>query len=155
MYHGACRVSEEYIRAVHVGALNPTGSRLCRRELRLRRLRLPLLGGGVRRARLDRAAALPDDAAHHGRVAMTQSSHAGLCTLHRGVESLRPPNYGRSKGGSTMSKFARVLAGLLVPAFFVAGVVATPAMAQEKGKDAKAASAKKGEPIQKVFLEND
>src|SRR5438445_11864331 len=54
-----------------------------------------------------------------------------------------------------MSKFARVLAGLLVPAFFVAGVVATPAMAQEKGKDAKAASAKKGEPIQKVFLENE
>ena len=52
-----------------------------------------------------------------------------------------------------MSKFGRVLAGLLVPAFFVAGVVATPAMAQ--GKDAKAASAKKGEPIQKVFLEND
>src|SRR6266446_430432 len=77
MYHGACRVSEEYIRAVHVGALNPTGSRLCRRELRLRRLRLPLLGGGVRRARLDRAAALPDDAAHHGRLAMTQ----GHCLL--------------------------------------------------------------------------
>jgi hypothetical protein len=37
----------------------------------------------------------------------------------------------------------------------MAGVVATPAMAQEKGKDAKAAAAKKGEPIQKVFLEND
>jgi len=86
---------------------------------------------------------------------MTRSSHAGLCMLHSGVESLRPPNYGRSKRGSTMSKFARVLAGLLVPAFFVAGVVATPAMAQDKGKDAKAASAKKGEPIQKVFLEND
>src|SRR6267378_6189682 len=27
MYHGACRVSEEYTRAVHVGALNPTGIR--------------------------------------------------------------------------------------------------------------------------------
>src|SRR3989449_9367564 len=86
---------------------------------------------------------------------MTRSSHAGLCTLHRGVESLRPPNYGRSKGGSIMSKFARVLVGLLVPAFFVAGGVATPATAQEKGEDARAASAKKGEPIQKVFLEND
>jgi hypothetical protein len=54
-----------------------------------------------------------------------------------------------------MRKLARILAGLLVPAFFVAGVVVTPAMAQEKGKDAKAASAKKGEPIQKVFLDNE
>src|SRR5882762_9094265 len=27
MYHGACRMSEEYTRAVHVGALNPTGIR--------------------------------------------------------------------------------------------------------------------------------
>ena len=54
-----------------------------------------------------------------------------------------------------MGKIARILAGLLVPAFFVAGVVATPAMAQEKGKDAKAAAAKKGEPVQKVYLEND
>ena len=54
-----------------------------------------------------------------------------------------------------MSMFTGVLAGLLVPAFIVAGIVATPALAQEKGKDAKAAAAKKGEPIQKVFLEND
>jgi hypothetical protein len=54
-----------------------------------------------------------------------------------------------------MRKFAAVLAGLFVPAFFVAAVVATPAVAQEKGKDAKAAAAKKGEPIQKVFLENE
>lgn len=54
-----------------------------------------------------------------------------------------------------MKKIARALVGLLVPALFVAGVVATPAMAQEKGKDAKAAMAKKGEPTQKVFYEND
>ncbi len=54
-----------------------------------------------------------------------------------------------------MRKFATVLTGLLVPAFFVAAVVATPAMAQEKGKDAKAVAAKQGEPIQKVFLENE
>ena len=54
-----------------------------------------------------------------------------------------------------MSKFAGALAGLLVPAFVVAAVIATPAMAQEKGKDAKAVAAKKGEPTQKVYLEND
>jgi len=54
-----------------------------------------------------------------------------------------------------MSKFARVLAGLLVPAFLVAAASATPAIAQEKGKDAKAASAKKGEATQKTFFEND
>ena len=54
-----------------------------------------------------------------------------------------------------MNKLAGVLAGLLVPALFIAGVIATPALAQEKGKDTKAASAKKGEPIQKVFLDNE
>jgi hypothetical protein len=54
-----------------------------------------------------------------------------------------------------MKKLAGALAGLLVPAFFVAGVIATPAMAQEKGKDAKAAATKKGEPVVKVFLDND
>ena len=48
-----------------------------------------------------------------------------------------------------MSKSAGVLTGLLVPAFFVAGVIATPAMAQEKAKAA---------PLKqefKVLLEND
>ena len=54
-----------------------------------------------------------------------------------------------------MSKLAGMLARVLVPMFVVAGVIATPAMAQEKGKGAKAAAAKKGEPIQKVFYEND
>jgi len=43
-----------------------------------------------------------------------------------------------------MSKFAGVLAGLLVPAFVVAGLVATPAVAQ-----------KKGEALQKVYLDNE
>ena len=46
-----------------------------------------------------------------------------------------------------MSKLAGVLVGLLVPAFFLAGVVATPAMAQDK--------ATKGAPTIKVLLEND
>jgi len=46
-----------------------------------------------------------------------------------------------------MSKLAGVLVGLFVPAFFVAGVVATPAMAQGK--------AAKGAPTVKVLLEND
>jgi len=45
-----------------------------------------------------------------------------------------------------MSKLTGVLAGLLVPAFFVAGVVATPATAQEKmaKKMEKATALKKG-----------
>jgi len=45
-----------------------------------------------------------------------------------------------------MSKLTGVLAGLLVPAFFVAGVVATPAIAQEKmaKKMEKATALKKG-----------
>src|SRR5439155_5993732 len=51
-------------------------------ELWLRRLRLPLVGGGVRRARLDRAAALPDDAAHHGRVALTSENAARSVVLN-------------------------------------------------------------------------
>ena len=49
-----------------------------------------------------------------------------------------------------MSKLAGALAGLLVPALFVAGAVATPAMAQEK--KAKAAPLKQE---LKVLLEND
>ena len=45
-----------------------------------------------------------------------------------------------------MSKFAGVLAGLFVPAF----LVATPAMAQEKG-----AKAEKGKPVMTVLAENE
>ena len=48
-----------------------------------------------------------------------------------------------------MSKSAGLIAKLLVPAFFVAGVIAGPALAQEKAKaDAPKASLK-------VLLEND
>ena len=54
-----------------------------------------------------------------------------------------------------MSKIARSLAGLLVSALFAVGFIATPATAQEKGKDAKAAAGKKGEATQKVYLENE
>ncbi|TMH39438.1 MAG: hypothetical protein E6H54_21000 [Betaproteobacteria bacterium] len=54
-----------------------------------------------------------------------------------------------------MSKFAGALARLLVSTLLVAGVIATSAIAQEKGKDAKPAAAKKGEPVQKVYFEND
>jgi quercetin dioxygenase-like cupin family protein len=46
-----------------------------------------------------------------------------------------------------MSKSAGGLAGLLIPAIFVAGAVALPAMAQEKGKAAQR--------TQKVFIDND
>ena len=48
-----------------------------------------------------------------------------------------------------MRKLAGALAGLLVPAFFVAGVIATPAMAQEKAKGAQL------KQELKVLLEND
>jgi negative regulator of sigma E activity len=49
-----------------------------------------------------------------------------------------------------MSKVAGVLAGLLVPAFLIAGVIATPALAQEK-------KASKGAPevTRKAITEND
>lgn len=50
-----------------------------------------------------------------------------------------------------MSKFAGVLAGLLASAC----LIAMPAIAQDKGKDAKPAAAKKGEPTLEVFFEND
>ncbi len=46
-----------------------------------------------------------------------------------------------------MSKSAGGLAGLLIPAIFVAGAVALPAMAQDKGKAAQR--------TQKVFIDND
>lgn len=42
-----------------------------------------------------------------------------------------------------MKKAARYFMGLLVPAFILAGVVASPVMAQDKAKDAKAAPAAK------------
>jgi len=53
-----------------------------------------------------------------------------------------------------MSKSARVLAGLLIPAFLMAGAVATPAMAQEK-KMEKKAEAKAAERQQKKLIDND
>ena len=46
-----------------------------------------------------------------------------------------------------MSKSAGALAGLLIPAIFVAGAVALPATAQDKGKA--------GQRTQKVFIDND
>jgi hypothetical protein len=54
-----------------------------------------------------------------------------------------------------MKHLIRLFVSLLVPAFMLAGVVTSPAVAQDKAKDAKAAPAKKGEPVQKVFLDND
>ena len=57
-----------------------------------------------------------------------------------------------------MKKSARLLVGLLVPAFILAGFAASPAMAQDKAKDAKAApaaKAEKGKSTLKVLLEND
>lgn len=49
----------------------------------------------------------------------------------------------------------RLLVSVLIPAFMLAGVVASPAMAQDKAKDAKAAKAEKGKAVQKVLHEND
>lgn len=51
-----------------------------------------------------------------------------------------------------MRKLVRILAGALVPAFLVAGVVASPANAQDK---AKAGEAKKGMATRTVLAEND
>ena len=53
-----------------------------------------------------------------------------------------------------MSKSAGVLTGLLVPAFFVAGVIATPAMAQEK-KAEKKMEKQAGKSTSKEALKND
>ena len=52
-----------------------------------------------------------------------------------------------------------ILVRLLIPSMFV-GMMAVPAVAQDKAKDAKApaaapAAAKKGEPALEVYLEND
>ena len=51
-----------------------------------------------------------------------------------------------------MRKLTGVLAGLLVPAFIVAGVIATPAIAQDKGMVGKA---EKGKVSVKVLAQND
>jgi hypothetical protein len=53
-----------------------------------------------------------------------------------------------------MRKLARILAGLLVPAFLVAGIVATPAMAQDKMAK-KMEKAKAGEVVLKEIAAND
>ena len=53
-----------------------------------------------------------------------------------------------------MNKLAGVLAGLLVPAFFVAGVIATPAMAQEKAAK-KMEKAAAGKVTLKERMKND
>lgn len=57
-----------------------------------------------------------------------------------------------------MKKSGQFFMGLLIPAFVLAGVVASPAMAQDKSKDAKAApaaKAEKGKSTVKVHFEND
>ena len=54
-----------------------------------------------------------------------------------------------------MSKFAGVLAGLLLPAFFVAGIIATPAMAQEKKAEKKMEKAAMGKVAVKEISKSD
>jgi hypothetical protein len=57
-----------------------------------------------------------------------------------------------------MKHLIRLFVSLAVPAFMLAGVVASPAMAQDKAKDAKAAPAAKaemGKPVIKVLHEDD
>jgi len=53
-----------------------------------------------------------------------------------------------------MRKFARIVLGLLVPAFIVAGVVAMPAVAQDKAGP-KMEKAKAGEVVIKEIAQND
>src|SRR5258708_4332600 len=51
---------------------------------------------------------------------------------------------------------ARALAGMIVPAFFLAGVVAAPAMAQEKKMEKKAEKKMEaGKPAMKEIVKND
>ncbi len=52
-----------------------------------------------------------------------------------------------------MSKSVRFFAGLLAVAFMVAGVTASPAMAQDQAKDRKVANA--GKEATKVLFDND
>jgi mannose-6-phosphate isomerase-like protein (cupin superfamily) len=57
-----------------------------------------------------------------------------------------------------MKTLTRLLAVFSVSAFTLVGVVASPALAQDKAKDAKAApaaKAEKGKPIVKVLVDND
>ena len=57
-----------------------------------------------------------------------------------------------------MKHLIRLFVSLLVPAFVLAGVTASSAMAQDKAKEAKAApaaKAEKGQAALKVLLEND
>jgi hypothetical protein len=54
-----------------------------------------------------------------------------------------------------MKHMIRLFVSLLVPAFMLAGVAASPAMAQDKAKDAKAAMAEKGKAVIKVLHEDD
>jgi hypothetical protein len=57
-----------------------------------------------------------------------------------------------------MKRLIRLLIGLLVPAFIVAGLAVQPAVAQDKAKDTKAApaaKAAKGKATVKVLFEND
>ena len=54
-----------------------------------------------------------------------------------------------------MNKSARFLVGLLAIAFTVAGVTASPAMAQDKAKDRKAARVEQERVPTKVLFDND
>ena len=54
-----------------------------------------------------------------------------------------------------MKRLIRLLIGVLVPAFVVAGFGVQPAVAQEKAKDMKAAKAEKGKATLKVLHEDD
>ena len=56
-----------------------------------------------------------------------------------------------------MNHLLRLFASLVVPVFMLAGVTASPVMAQDKAKDAKAtpaAKAEKGKPAIKVLVDN-
>lgn len=54
-----------------------------------------------------------------------------------------------------MKMTIRLFTGLVVSAFMLAGIVANPALAQDKMKDAKAAPAAKGNPVTTVLHEDD
>ena len=54
-----------------------------------------------------------------------------------------------------MNRLIRLLIGVLVPAFVVAGLGVQPAVAQDKAKDMKAAKAEKGKATIKVLHEDD
>ena len=54
-----------------------------------------------------------------------------------------------------MKRLIRLLIGMLVPVFVVAGFGMQPAVAQDKAKDMKAAKAEKGKAVIKVLHEDD